>query len=427
VPKAGTQVPATVSAVDPNFRFPQTWKSSLAIDVKLPGGIVGTLEGIYNKDLVVALGRNPNLAPPQLLGVPGYPDNRPIYGATPATRFLNPLTSGNPGANNPNPNTPVPYGDPRGTGAFNPVVLYNRHEGYYYSVMAKLEKQFSKGLFASVAYVKSQAKALFDGSGDQLLNTWSLTHIVNNGNDPELSFANYVVPDRVVATLSYRKEYLKHLGTTISLFYEGSVAGRFSYTYSADFNRDGQTQDLIYIPKDATEITFVDQTYGSGSSAVSYTAKQQSDLFFKYIEQDAYLSAHKGQYAERNGAVIPWRNQVDLKFVQDIFTSIGRKRNTLQFSLDVFNFGNLLNKNWGLFKQINASSILVPRNNTGSVTSGSGTSAITYPMYVPNGGTRPVFSLANDRNQPITSTFRLNNSLTSTYYMQFGLRYIFGQ
>jgi outer membrane receptor protein involved in Fe transport len=407
LPAIGSQVPSTISAIDPDFKFPQTWKSSIALDSRLPWGLVGTLELIYNQDLNIAVGRNPNLVDPQPLNVAGYADNRPIYPAAVTDKFLYPLT---PATAATAPSTPVRRGNAAGTQAFNPVVLDNASGGYYFSATARLDKQFTRNFSASVAYTRSQAKNLYDGSGDQLLNTWSLTQITNNSNIPELGYAGYIVPDRVIAALSYRKEYLKHLGTTFSLFFEGSSAGRFSYTYTSDFNRDGQTNDLIYVPKDASEITFVDQTYGSGSSAVTYTAKQQSDLFFRYMEQDKYLSSRRGKYAERNGATLPWRNQVDVKLVQDLFTNVGGKRNTVQFTLDVFNFGNLLNSNWGVVRTINTSAILQPRN-TGALT--------------PGGTTKPTFSLASDRNVPATSTTRLNNSIVSTYYMQFGFRYIF--
>src|SRR5690606_28024805 len=102
------------------------------------------------------------------------------------------------------------------------------------------------------------------------------------------------------AMVQYRKEYIKHLATTISVFYNGQSQGRFNYTYSADFNRDGYSgNDLIYIPKDPSEITFVSKTV----NGVTYSAQEQSDLFFAYIEQDKYLKNHKGQYAERNGGL----------------------------------------------------------------------------------------------------------------------------
>jgi hypothetical protein len=214
------------------------------------------------------------------------------------------------------------------------------------------------------------------------------------------------------------------LGTTISLFYEGSHQGRFSYLYGTDINRDGQVNDLIYIPRDASEITFAPLTIGTGASAVTYSAQDQSNRFFAYIDQDKYLRKRKGQYAERNGALLPWRDQVDIKILQDIFTNIGGKKNTLQLSLDIFNFTNLLNKDWGIVKTVNTPSLLTISN---AATFNSTTGAPIATGFQPGGTIRPTFRLANDRGLPVSQTFRDNLSLASTYYMQFGIRYIFGQ
>lgn len=395
-PTPGSAIPSSISAINPNFKFPQTWKTNLAVDFKLPLGFVGTLEGIYNRDLSVAYGRNPNLVNPQPLNVAGYPDNRLIYPNGNA-KFINALTAAGQA---------VAGTEPTATGAFNPVVLSNGSDGYYWSLTAKIDKQFSNGISAFVAYTKSGSKVLYDGVGDQLLNTWSLTPIVGQANSPELSYAGYIVPDRIIAGISFRKEYLERFATSISLFYEGSSQGTFSYTYGGDLNRDGQNNDLIYVPKDPSEITFSAFTY----NGVTYSAQQQSDIFFRYIEQDKYLSSRRGQYAERNGALLPWRGQIDFRFAQDIFTNIGGKKNTLQFTVDIFNFGNLLNKNWGAFDVVNAPGILVPTNQS---------------ALAAGGAVKPTFRLQTDRNQPVTTTFRDNNSITSTYYMQFGLRYIF--
>jgi hypothetical protein len=338
-PTAGQAIPSTVSALNKDFSFPQTWKSSIGIDIKLPYGFIGGVEAIINKDLNVARGYNPNLASSTNLAVTGFPDTRPIWPTNNTNKFLNPLTSGG---------LPVANGNVTGTAAFNPVVLVNSAQGYYASLTLKLEKPLAKGLYASLAYVKSDAQVLFDGNGDQLLNTWSLTQTSNDANNPSVSYASYVVPDRIIASLTYRKEYLKHLATGISLFYEGSVAGRYSYTYSSDFNRDGQTNDLIYIPRDGeyTAANFATLT----TSAGTWTPQEQLDLFTMYVNQDSYLSQHKGQYAERNGATVPWRNQVDLRIVQDVFTNVGGSNNTLQFTLDIFNFGNFLNSSWGIYQ-----------------------------------------------------------------------------
>lgn len=399
VPVAGSIVPASVSALAPEFKNPQSWKSSLAIDMKLPAGLVGSVEAIINKDLNIATFRSPGYIDPLPLNIAGYPDNRPIYGATPATRFLYLLNSAG---------VPVATG---GTQTFTPVIIDNAKRGYYFSMTFKLEKPFSKGFFASVAYTKSMAGNLHDGGGDQPLGAYQNTPTVRSLNDPTLSYSNFVVPDRVIGMLSYRREYLKHLATSISLVYTGSIDGRYSYVYSVDFNRDGVTgNDLIYIPKDArnpSEITFVPTLPING---IVYTATQQAQLFEDFINQDKYLRKHRGQYAERNGAQLPWRNQVDLKFMQDIFSKIGKNRNTLQFTIDILNFGNMLNPSWGKVKSINATSILQPQN---------------APALIPGGTVVPTFRLATAQNQILTRTFRDNVSIVSTYSMQFGVRYLF--
>jgi outer membrane receptor protein involved in Fe transport len=395
VPTAGSVIPSAITAFDENFRFPQTWKSSLAMDTKLPWNMVFTLEGIVNKDLKTTYFQNVNLVAPQPLAVAGYPDSRMIYPVNNQQKFINPLTT-------------TGQASPAGTNAFNAVYVTNSNRGIYASLTAKIDKAFRNGFGASLAYIKTFSNNLFDGSGDQPLSAWQGTQIVNSPNDPVLSHSSYTVPDRIVASFTYRKEYFKHFATTISMLYSGSIDYRFSYVYGADFNRDGfNGNDLMYIPKDPSEITFSAFTYPNG---VNYTAAEQSALFFKYIDQDKYLRAHKGQFAERNGAQAPWRNQVDVRILQDLFTNVGKNRNTIQLSLDIFNFGNMLNPNWGKVRSVNASSLLVPTNQN---------------SLVPGGTVRPTFRLQTDRNNPVTDTFRDNVSVTSTYYMQMGIRYIF--
>jgi hypothetical protein len=139
-----------------------------------------------------------------------------------------------------------------------------------------------------------------------------------------------------------------------------------------------------------------------------YTPAEQAQLFENYILQDKYLSEHRGQYAERNGGQMPWLNRVDIKFMQDIFMNIGKNRNTLQFTADIFNFGNLIDPNWGKLRIVNATQILAAPST-----------------FSPTGTTLPTFQMALANNQLITKTFRDNVSSASTYSIQFGLRYIF--
>ncbi len=391
VPVEGTIVPSSVNAMDGNFKNPQTWKSGLAMDTKLPWGIVATLEAIFNKDVNTAFFRSPNYIAPQNLAVPGYGDTRPIYGGTVPTRFINTINSAGVFV-------------PGGTTAFTPVIIDNGSRGYYAAFTLKFDKPFSKGFFASIAYTKSLAANLFDGNGDQALGTYQGTQQVKGLNTPNLATAQYVLPDRLVAMISYRKEYLKHLATTISFYYQGSIDGRYSYVYNGDFNRDGVSgNDLMYIPTSAevTQMLFTSQTV----NGIVYDQTAQRNLFESFVQQDKYLRSHRGQYAERNGAQVPWRNRVDAKFIQDIFAKMGKSRNTLQFTIDVLNFGNLLNPSWGKEKTINATQVLAP----------------TFTSLT----TAPTFRLATAQGQIITRTFRDNISIFSTYSVQFGIRYLF--
>lgn len=361
--------------------------------------MIGTIEGVFNKDLITPFFRSPNYIDPQPLNTVGYPDNRPIYGSTIPTRFINTLTSGQLPAS---PSS-------TGTVGFTPVIIDNAKKGYYASLTVRLEKPLSKGFNAMIAYTKSLAANLSDGDGDQALGAYQGTQQVVGLNTPVLATASYVVPDRVIAFLNYRKEYVKHLATSISLAYTGSAAYRFSYVYSGDFNRDGISgNDLIWIPTSAQvqNMLFLSKPL----NGVVYDQTAQRNLFENYIQQDKYLRTHRGQYAERNGALAPWRNQLDVKFLQDLFVKSGKSRNTLQFSIDIFNAGNLVNASWGKRKLTNGTSILAVQNTTN---------------YVPNGTVAPTFQLATDRGTIITRTFRDDVSVNSTYQIQFGLRYIF--
>jgi len=395
-PAAGTTIPGTISVMSPNLKFPQTWKSSLAIDTKLPWGIVGTLEGIYGKDLNVAVAQNVNLVDPTNLAISGYPDTRPIYPNSVNGRQVVKINANGDVAAN-------------GTGALNVTEMTNSKGGYNWQVTAQLTKQFNNGLSAMIAYTKSDQRNFGDGAGDQLGNLWSIPQTSSNPNIPTLSYSNNLTPDRIIANISYRKEFLKNLATSVSLFYEGAQQGRFSYVYGADFNRDGVNgNDLIYIPRNASEIDFVAQTVGSGPSAKTYTAAQQSEIFEAYIAQDKYLNAHRGEYAKRSGATLPWRNQFDFRLIQEVFKNYGKTKNSFQFTVDIFNFGNLLNRNWGNINFVNNTSILVP-TNTGLV----------------NNTTRPTFRLATASGDVVRETFGTSQTISSTYYMQFGVRYNF--
>ncbi|MCX2483151.1 TonB-dependent receptor [Pedobacter sp. MR2016-24] len=392
----GNTLPSIVSLISRDFKMPQSWKSSLALDISLPADFKATLETIFNRDLRGVLFKNVNLKSPTPLSIPGYPDNRLVYPSGNADKYINPLNSSG-----------IP--DAQGSSPLNAVMVYNSSKGYYLSIVAQIEKR-SRNLSFSIAYSHSRARSYHDGDGDQTLSALNATPSVNGVNHPELSYAGYVMPNRVVSTLTYHLQYAKNLKLNIGLVYQGSNEGRFSYTYSRDFTRDGTNNSLIYVPANPSEIQFAPLSVVTSNGLRTFSAAAQSDAFFKYVEQDSYLRKRKGKYAERNGALFPWRNQFDLRLSQDLNLNLRKKSHTLQLTCDILNAGNLINPNWGLRKVPNASALLVPSNlNT----------------LQPGGSVLPAFQLAVIGEKLITDTFRDDVSLNSAYQLQFGLRYIF--
>lgn len=374
---AGTAVPASAYALtDPNFKFPQIWRTNLAIDKQLGKGFTLTVEALYTKDVNAVYLFNANQKAADTIVTTGV-YTRPRYSSSAAAvRRLN-------------------------TGSQNAVVLANTGKGSSFVATAMITKAFSKGFYGSLAYTYTFAQDVTANPGSQANSIWSVNPTSKSQNDLELAPSNFAVPHRVVGTLSYRFEYAKHLATTLSLYYEGASLGNYSYIYNGDLNNDGNSADLMYIPKDPSEIKFKEGVVING---VTYTAKAQSDLFFQYIDQDPYLRKHKGQVAERFGAYAPWYNRVDFKFAEDIFANIGGRRNTLQITADVTNFLNLLNQDWGVRKMYTINNPLKVESVTNGV---------------------PTFSLNTYNNSPISQTFVNNISTSSTWGLQLGLRYIF--
>lgn len=390
--------------IDPKYKFPQVWRTNMGFDRKFGKGWTFSMDALYSHDLNATVMRNANQAKP--------------------TSVVNLGGSSRPSFANTSSSTRRIYSN-----FSNAIVLENNNRGGSFSLTAAVSKSFSKGFYASLAYTYSAAMDVTANPGSTASSTWGFNQTAGTQNDKELSYSAFSTPHRILGTFSYRREYIKHLATTVSIFYEGSQAqgGAFSYIYgsaggtapsgfsnTADINYDGNSSDLMYIPKDPSQITFIPVTVGSGSTARTYTAKEQSDAFFAFIAQDKYLKKHQGQVAQRNGAVYPFYHRVDLKFLQDIFTNIGSRRATLQFSADCQNFLNLLNKDWGLRD-------FFVVNNPLRATKNATTGEVRYQLatYTPNGapaGSNPIL---------VDKTFIKSLSTASTWSLQLGLRLIF--
>ncbi len=397
-----------LAVTDKNFKFPQVWRTSFGIDQRLPGDVVLTIDAIYTKDINSVFFDNVNL--PNASARSGGADQRPLYR--------------NPSALN----TKVFQVSDKIVANDGAIVMRNSNKGYSYTLTGQLQKSFNSGISASLAYTYADARDV-SIQGSTPFPLWATRAISGNPNEQNLSYSQYLQSHRAIASLSYRKEYLGHLATTISGFLDAGPNGRYSYVYNGDMNGDGGTQnDLMYIPRDKSEILLVPQTLFSGTPQASiYTADQQWIDLDNYIKQDSYLSKRRGEYAERNGAINPWFTFVDARLLQDVFTNIGKNRNSLQFSLDVFNIGNLINSNWGVSQSVQRNSILTLDASSNGANNFDQATGRPRLQFTPITSTRTVNldRSVNTNVQTLNVTERYNTGETSRYRIQLGLRYTF--
>ena len=335
-PATVTGAPAAsvdLAVTDPNFRFPQTWRSNIAVDRRLPLGLVGTAEYIYNRDVNGMLYINANLPAAQsaFSGV----DNRPRWVATSA--FPACAATGQAGP------CVTRLNNAAGNQIVQNIVLTNEDVGRNWTLATSVSKQTSRGLSIKGGYTYSQSKNVND-PGSIAAGSWTANAIVTDPNNPPLSFSQYSPKHRYFVAGSYSKQYFNFGATTFAAFFDGHTNGNNSYIFSADANGDTAANDLIYVPRDTSEMNFVDFTAGGKT----FTAAQQAAAFEAYIQQDDYLRNHRGQYAERYALFYPIVKRLDFSIAQDVFHAVGGRRHSGQIRLDVNNFGNLLNHDWGV-------------------------------------------------------------------------------
>jgi Carboxypeptidase regulatory-like domain len=377
---------------DPNLKYPEIWRTNVAVDQRLPWGIIGTVEGAYTKDINAIY--HQNLVLSNGFTVDAGPEGQIHYNSSNITPQT-PVT----------PTTPLSAANPKITGLY---YMTNTSQGYSYFVTGQLQKSFSNGFYANVAYTHSGSKDVNDG-GSTASTIWSTRYVAGNPNADNLSNSSFVQPNRVIASVFYKKNYLDHASTSIGLIFEAANNGAVSYITSGDPNGDGVTNDLMFIPRSQNDIILVPDAGTNPNNA----ATQWSQLS-AFINQDKYLKSHEGQFAERNGVILPYFKRADVKIIQDFYVKVGKSKNTIEISLDIINVGNLLNKNWGLYQN----SFNGFNNGSTVVLHYVGLNASNQPTYS--------FPLLNKAaGTPVTSSFINDTSQLSRWQGQLGLRYIF--
>ena len=360
--------PFFYQVVDTDFKFPQVWRTSLGLDHKFKGDYILTVDMSYNKDMNAVHVQDWGLKTPttSLTGV----DTRPIYAASDKGVWTD-------------------YGFPADSHAY---VLTNSDKGSAFNTSVKIQKTFDNGLYASFAYNYLKSMDVNSIEAEITGDAFNFNPALGNVNSDQLSNSKYGDTHRFIGVGSKKWKYGNDdkWATTISTFFEYAQGGRFNYTYGGDINNDGAGgNDLIFIPTTAQIATMTFSGAGQGAA------------LDKYINQDDYLSGRRGQYAERYGALAPWRGKWDFKILQDYNFKVGaaKKTHTIQLSLDVLNLGNLLNSDWGLIQQPNS----------------------VQPIGVSVVNKVPTYTFNGDQ----TKTFSYDASLASRWQAQFGIRYIF--
>jgi hypothetical protein len=413
----GANATYNLAVTDPNFKFPQIWRTNLGIDKDLSNGWLLTVEGMYTKDINAVHHRNVNLpltsrnAVPAL-GATAVGDNRPIFYPLGTTATPNPAAINRI-------NNQITNG---GTGGA--VVMSSVNQGYSWNVATTIAKSWNKDFSASLSYVYTDSKDVNSG-GSIAASIFRDRVVVGDPNVVALGAPNFLQQHRIVASGSWKKEYFSgKAATTVSFFWETGPAGNFSYTYSGDMNGDnnGGNSDLMWVPASRDDIIISGPlNYTVSGRTISYTADQQKDDLWAYINQDTYLKSRKGNYAERNGVQLPWASRFDLRFLQDFHVKIGGKKNTIQLSWDILNLGNFISSNWGLnqttVRPFNGA------NNAVALVNFIGYNASGQPTYQFAPAATP--NVLNPSISPLSETFTSSFGINSRYRMQIGIRYIF--
>jgi hypothetical protein len=398
-----------LNVTDPDFKFPQVWRSNLALDRRLPFGIVSTTEIVFGTDVNGLYYINANLPAPQ--GMFTGPDNRP--------RWVGPSCA-----------TPTPgpcvtrLNNALGNQVTNAFVLKNGNDGRSWNFSQSFVRTTGFGLSLRGAYSYGESKNTVDPGSTASTNFSSISQYTNP-NTPGLGFSMWSPGHRVFAAATYNREYFDFGSTSISVYWEARhsaigtpASSRLSYVFAGDMNGDSIAQnDLIYVPRDTSEMNFATFTAGGRT----FTAEEQAAAFERYIQQDDYLRTRRGLYAERNAAVLPMLRRADLTITQEIFRNVAGRRNGFEIRADFLNFGNFLNSKWG-----------VGWRPVAAVNSSNQVQILTNPGVDVQG--RPNYRLAVVSNQLISRSFERSantrteasqNGGTDVYQFMLSVRYSF--
>lgn len=360
-------VPSSVAGIASDFKMPQVWKTSIAVDYQLPIPFPTTLTGelIFNKSI-----NETSISDWSIPSVGGFArfngvDNRPIY----------------------------PTGYHTNTSAF---VLENTSRGYGWIGNITLNTQPNEWLDFTAAYTHTVSKNVTGMPGSNPESAFTYVPTVEGPNHIRLHNSQYVTPDRLMASATIHDKSGNHYG----FFYEAWRGGaNYSYMTVNDINSDGYNYDALYIPTDEQV----------ANNDFRFVSEDDKTRFMDYVHNNNYLKKHQGEYAEAYSLYSPWVHRIDFSYKHDFKVNIGNTKHKLQLSCDVKNLMNLFNSSWGVAKYLNPAIGAEAR-----ILKFEGVDKEGYATY-----STPASIHGN------TETFTPNYSLGQCWYASIGLKYTF--
>jgi hypothetical protein len=395
-PKAGTAIPTDqtqfgafaaangsknrteIDLLDKNFSLPRMWRSNIAVDFALGNGYKLTLEALYTKTIKDVMIKQVNLKDSAIYATYDVNQVQPLYlsGGATANRVSNNFSS--------------------------VYLITNTDKGYRYQLTAQISKSYPFGLSFMAAYTYGQSKDVLNGIRNSPESGWQ-TNQGLNANNLGLAYSNFDIRHRIVSTIQYKKAWGTSGASYVSLIPTFQSGSPFTYgiTSSNNLTKNGQQVDMFYIPKVGEDPYHLNTADASGA---------MNTAFNNFIDNDTYLSKHRGEFTQRNGARTPWNNQLDLRLMHDFYFKAGQKTNTLQLTFDIINFSNMINKYWGVY-------YFTPNTINSSVDPGL---AITTRTYNAATNTYDIYG----KFATPTSKWSIDQ-FSSRWQAQVGVRYIF--
>ena len=336
---SGTIPAANVDFLDAGLKQPSVWKFNLAFDTELPadlpfiGRATAGIEylGTQVKDGITY--EHLNLGAPTRTGL----DGRQLFWT--ASGF-NPACWAASGSTISGAACPDLRSRALNNPAFGNVLLAKgTDQGGGGALTVSLSKVVPGGLGWSVGYTRTAATEVSPLTSSVSNSNWQNRNIFNP-NESVVQNSNYLIRDRFNAAFSLTRAFIANSPTTIGVFFEGRRGKPYSWTYLNDLNGDGIFgNDLMYIPK----------APGSGEVVFRGGAAEEA-RFWEVVDANPILAKAKGGVVGRNNDYGGWVNSFDVRVSQRIPGFTSKQRATV--TLDILNFGNLLNKSWGRIHEI---------------------------------------------------------------------------